>query len=446
LSSHFRTAVVDYEWVCESEWKKYTTTTLFFVGMVIGLISFGMISDRYGRLPVCIVTNLVACIGSLTCIFCPNFYTFGAARFMMGLTENCVYMMPFILVMEYLPPRVRGLVSPITFSVFPALVNGVLPWLALWIGNWSPLLLYSAILGLVLAIPACLFMPESASWMLTHDQVERTFSTVQKIARFNGNELSEQESNELEVDLYAIRKAIELQPAASLSELIKSKKVVFRFLICVCVSMIGHILYDCHARNLELLPVSSYVTFTLFAALFIPSQIFSGIVMNRYGRRPTVIISFGITCALNCVIAFVNLDAVSIYLSAGFLLTAEFFNVASYSTIMTIMSEVLPTVIRARAVTLATCASALGLTMSPQIIYLGTKMRGLPSIVFAIVSFVGASLTVLLPETLGKPLPQTLEDGEMLGSENNEVVVEKVIVELPEKIPVSHDPRALDQF
>lgn len=53
--------------------------------------------------------------------------------------------------------------------------------------------------------------------------------------------------------------------------------------------------------------------------------------------------------------------------------------------------------------------------LSPVIVYLGTINLALPLWILGILGIFGGSLALFLPETLGKTLPQTLDDGNEFG-------------------------------
>ena len=55
--------------------------------------------------------------------------------------------------------------------------------------------------------------------------------------------------------------------------------------------------------------------------------------------------------------------------------------------------------------------------LSPIILLLGNYWAPLPLLVFGISSILAGVFALLLPETKGRPLPETLEDGENIGGE-----------------------------
>ena len=50
---------------------------------------------------------------------------------------------------------------------------------------------------------------------------------------------------------------------------------------------------------------------------------------------------------------------------------------------------------------------------------LSDTWRPLPLVIYGILAFIGGILSLLLPETLGKELPETLEDGEKFAKQGN---------------------------
>ena len=73
-------------------------------------------------------------------------------------------------------------------------------------------------------------------------------------------------------------------------------------------------------------------------------------------------------------------------------------------------AEVYPTVIRSRALAVRLAIGSIGNLISPQIVELSIVSKQIPLIIFGFCAFMASLLMSGLPETLGKPLPETLED------------------------------------
>ena len=71
---------------------------------------------------------------------------------------------------------------------------------------------------------------------------------------------------------------------------------------------------------------------------------------------------------------------------------------------------------RTAGVGLCSMFGRLGGILAPLILAFGKHWAPLPLLVFGCVSIFAGFLALLLPETLGKKLPETMEEGEELGS------------------------------
>ncbi|CAG2054853.1 unnamed protein product, partial [Timema podura] len=109
--------------VCEDSWIPATTDAMFMFGDLIGSVTFGYFSDRFGRRPIFFTSLIIQSIAGIGAALMPNALTFGIARFIIGLTASALYIASFILaVRDELP------------TVLSAHENSSFCWLA-----WRPL-------------------------------------------------------------------------------------------------------------------------------------------------------------------------------------------------------------------------------------------------------------------------------------------------------------------
>lgn len=113
-----------------------------------------------------------------------------------------------------------------------------------------------------------------------------------------------------------------------------------------------------------------------------------------------------------CIVAA---NVVQVSASMSFMFIGKFLIASSFAIIYNFSAELFPTVIRSFAMGLgAMCARSAG-AMTPLISLLDSFDPKIPSIIFAVISIVSGTCVMFLPETLDKPLPQTIQEGETFG-------------------------------
>jgi MFS transporter, OCT family, solute carrier family 22 (organic cation transporter), member 4/5 len=98
--------------------------------------------------------------------------------------------MMYLLVLEYVAPRMRTIGLNLCIGVFYCLGSVLTPWLAVWLGNWKLYLIASIVPAFI--VPSFYFIiPESAQWLISRNQLDKALICYQKIAKFNQKELDE---------------------------------------------------------------------------------------------------------------------------------------------------------------------------------------------------------------------------------------------------------------
>ncbi|KAJ8348036.1 hypothetical protein SKAU_G00266250 [Synaphobranchus kaupii] len=99
-----------------------------------------------------------------------------------------------------------------------------------------------------------------------------------------------------------------------------------------------------------------------------------------------------------------NLSSVSTALE----MMGKFMFSVAFTIVFAFTAELYPTVLRNTAMGICSMASRLGNISAPYFIYLGTYYKSLPYILMGSLSVFGGLLSLLLPETYGMPLPETI--------------------------------------
>lgn len=154
-----------------------------------------------------------------------------------------------------------------------------------------------------------------------------------------------------------------------------------------------------------------YFILFIMGLVEIPSYVITVYLMDRLGRRSLTAVEM-ILGGLCCIVAAVCSGGAA---STTFVFIGKFLIASSFAIIYNYSAELFPTVIRNSAMGLgAMCARTSG-ALTPLLILLDSLNPKMPSIIFAIISIISGFFVMFLPETLNKPMPQTIEDGERFG-------------------------------
>ncbi|VDN52935.1 unnamed protein product [Dracunculus medinensis] len=100
---------------------------------------------------------------------------------------------------------------------------------------------------------------------------------------------------------------------------------------------------------------------------------------------------------------------------AGLAYTGKFGIAASFAVIYIFAGELYPTVVRAIGMGMSSMVAGLGLILAPHVVRLGDTLKILPLIIMGMASVSAGFTSLLLPETYGASLPQTLQQAEDFG-------------------------------
>ncbi|KAI0240553.1 Organic cation transporter protein [Lamellibrachia satsuma] len=159
---------------------------------------------------------------------------------------------------------------------------------------------------------------------------------------------------------------------------------------------------------------NKYVNFCLSGAVEIPAILLSIPLYNRIGRRwpmCVLLITSGISLLITLVIPQTT-DAVLSAVSVAFSLIGKFSITAAFSGIFLYTPELYPTTVRNVGLGMGSVGGRLGNMVAPYSTYFTRLAPWFPGVVFGTLSVIGGGMTLLLPETHDRPLPQTLEEAE----------------------------------
>ncbi|CAG0920762.1 unnamed protein product [Notodromas monacha] len=245
------------------------------------------------------------------------------------------------------------------------------------------------------------FAPESPRWNLLNDRLEETYDLFLNIL---GDSPAKMKMAQVFVKrLEAVQKSelkeYRLETGSGLRESIRkvfqTKQMRNKMLLMTYEWATAQTVYIGLGYYGPGIHENPYLAFFLSSAVEFLCFPVAYWYMHRVGRRPAYALSTGTSAALMAVFLVAKLS-----IAAAFLITIPY------------AGELYPTELRAFGFSVGSVLGGLVCSPAPLVVYLGASNLALPLIIFGCLAVAGGILSLLLPETLGKAMPQTVQEAD----------------------------------
>ncbi|XP_014648424.1 PREDICTED: solute carrier family 22 member 8 isoform X2 [Ceratotherium simum simum] len=398
--------VTEWDLVCNSNKLKEMAQSVFMAGILIGGILLGDLSDRFGRKPILTCCYLLLAASGSGAAFSPTFTSYMVFRFLCGFSISGITLSTVILSVEWMSTQLRAITST-TLGYFYTIGQFILPGLAYAIPRWRWL-------QLTVSIPFFAFflmswwVPESLRWMILSGKSSKALKVLRQVATFNGRK---EEGEKLSVEELELN----MQKEIALAKVKYSKVVLFRTPILrrvtFCLSLAwfatGFAYYSL-AMGVEDFGVNLYVLQLIFGGVDIPAKLITLASLSYLGRHYTQSITLLLAGGSILALLFVPLDLGT--LRTVLAVFGKGCLSSSFSCLFLYTSELYPTVIRQTGMGVSNMWTRVGSMTAPLVKITGEVQPFIPNVIFGTTALLGGSAALFLPETLNRPLPDTIED------------------------------------
>ncbi|XP_029983819.1 organic cation transporter protein [Sphaeramia orbicularis] len=398
------TIVTEWDLVCDRASLNHFGSSIYMFGLLVGAVVFGSLADKYGRRNIVLISLTIQVVFGVCAAFAPNFYIYTALRFMVGTSISGVIMNVFVLGTEWTGSKERmlaGIITDYFFGFGYIMLAGV----AYLIRDWRKL-------QLAISAPGFLFisyfwlLPKSARWLMANDRKEEAWELIRKAARMNGKPLTK----DLEMwEVNKIEEKTEVKRKHSFIDLVQTPKMRKQSLIVFYLWFVNVLVYYGLSLNISDFGMNIFLTQLVFGLVEMPARTITLFTLNRSRRiSHSAFLAVGGTACLLTIFIPDDLTVVKTVLA----MTGKFGITASLSIIYVYSAEVFPTVIRQNGVGISSMCARIGGALAPMMHFLRAISPQAPMVLCGICPLLGSGLTLLLPETAHKPLPDTIEDVE----------------------------------
>lgn len=383
---------------------------------------FGHLSDsflgRKGSLQVVCALNAV--FGLLTSLS-PNYWAYAALRLLTGFSTGSVGVLAFVLATEPVGPSRRGAVGMSTFYFFSGGIAALAGVAALFPRSWRTLYVVTSLPSLAFVAFVVPFVYESPRWYLVRRRADDALRVLRAVAAGNGRSVpddvslklddddDEEEAGEGEKDSSSTPSAA---ASGSIVDVFRSRTTRARLVLSVLINLLTSVVYYGLSLNVVNLKTNLYVSVVVNSFAEMPAYLLTALLLDRFGRKPlgigTMLLS-GVFCTAGSLIPGAGAMRVVRMACA---VVGIFGMAATYNLLFIYTAELFPTSVRNAAMGCATQAAQMGAIVAPLVVVLGERV---PFAVFGACGIVGGLLVIYLPETMNRPLYDTMsgmEEGE----------------------------------
>ncbi|MFA6505988.1 MAG: MFS transporter [Treponemataceae bacterium] len=390
-----------------AEWKlsaaqKGLLGTAIFVGMFVGALFWGRLSDKIGRKTGFILTIAFDSIFGLASAFAPNFTVLLILRALTGFGVGGTLPVDYGMFSEYLPAEKRGsrLVLLESFWAIGTVAAAGLAWLIVPHFGWRALFVVSALPGLILFVIRRQ-VPESPRFLITKGRAADARAVLKLVADVNGTTLPEEE-----IEAPAA-------PAASRWRDLFAPKyrrtTVFLWLVWFMISL-GY--YGAFTwlpswfRTKGFALPAVYPNAFIMALAQLPGYFSAAALVERWGRRTTL----GVYLLASGAFAWLFYLAASPLAVMATATLLSFFALGAWGALYAYTPEAYPTAIRTTGIGAASGMTRIAGALAPSVGALVTgNSLALPLAVFALAYAVGGLGAFFLPhETKSVGLEDTV--------------------------------------
>uniref|UniRef100_G1U0K7 Solute carrier family 22 member 8 n=1 Tax=Oryctolagus cuniculus TaxID=9986 RepID=G1U0K7_RABIT len=400
------TIVTEWDLVCSHRALRQLGQSLYMAGVLIGAMVFGYLADRLGRRKVLILNYLQTAVSGTCAAFSPNFTVYCTFRLLSGMSLAGIALNCMTLNVEWMPIHTRAYVGTLAGYVYSTgqfLLAGV----AYAVPHWRYLQLLVSVPFFAFFVYSWFFI-ESARWYSTSGRLDLTLKALQKVARINGKQ-EEGAKLSMEVLRTNLQKELTMSKGqASAMELLRCPALRHLFLCLSLLWFATSFAYYGLVMDLQGFGVSIYLIQVIFGAVDLPAKLVCFLVINSLGRRPAQMASLllaGICILVNGVIPR---DQSIVRTSLAVL--GKGCLASSFNCIFLYTGELYPTMIRQTGLGMGSTMARVGSIVSPLVSMTSELYPSLPLFIYGAVPVAASAATALLPETLGQPLPDTVQD------------------------------------
>nr|XP_035957005.1 solute carrier family 22 member 11 [Halichoerus grypus] len=408
-STFTSTIVAKWDLVCDYQGLKPLGQSIYMAGVLLGSISWGLLSDRFGRKPALSWCSLQVALANTSTVFASNFLIYCGLRFLSAFGVAGIIMTPVTLMVEWTTTRRRAVTITMLGCSY-SLGQMTLGALAFTLRDWRALQVAVSMPFFAIFLISW-WLPESARWLIIVGKPEQALQELKKVARINGHKEATK-SLTVEVLMTSMQEEEEgasMKARRSVLDLFLMPVLRWRSCSMFLVSFSQMISYYGLVLDLQNLGSDIFLLQVLFGAVDLLGRATTTFLFSFLGHR-TTLASFQIMAGLS-ILANILVPQDLQTLRLVFAVLGKGCFGISLTSISVYKPELYPTALRMTADGFLQSAGRLGAVTGPLIRMTRPAVPLLAPVSYGVIPIASSLILLLfLPETKGLPLPDTIQD------------------------------------
>ncbi|XP_032735267.1 solute carrier family 22 member 12 isoform X3 [Lontra canadensis] len=406
-STFTSTIVSEWDLVCDNQGLKPMGQSIYMAGVLLGSVSWGFLSDWFGRKPVLSWCCLQVALANTGIIFASNFLIYCGLRFLSAFGVAGIIMIPVTLMVEWTTTR-RRTVAVTVLGCSYSLGQMALGALAFTLRDWRALQTAVSMPFFAIFLISW-WLPESARWLIITGKPEQALQELRKVARINGHK---EATTSLTVEVLTAsmeEEVASVKARRSVLDLFLLPTLRWRSCSMFLVSFSQMISYYGLVLDLQNLGSDIFLLQVLFGAVDLMGRATTTFLLSFLGHRMTLA-SFQAMAGLSILAnIFVPQDLQTVRVVFA-VLGKGCFGI-SLTSISVYKPELYPTTLRMTADGFLQSVGRLGAVMGPLVRMTRQAVPLLAPVSYGVIPIVSSLILLFfLPETRGLPLPDTIRD------------------------------------
>jgi len=396
------TIVSEWGLVCDNNWLSKATMSALMFGFLIGALVLGNLADKIGRKSNLVLTLLGMLFFNLVSAFSSQYSVYLMARFCVGFFISGNILSIVVLMSEIVGPSYRGVYGIAVMGSFPIGLI-ILSYVASHLQNWRLLTSFVTLLGLPF-IMCHWYLVESPRWFLSKNRQSEAEQVLHHIAKGNGIIGK--------TDINLGKQSLKDKSASnhdSILKLFTRRRLTVVTLILLYNWFVNGASYYGMTLAAGDIGTDIYTGTALSGAVEIPAVFFTYYAIEYYGRR-LALASFMMASGVSCLVIQAFSGSLLGSAATSFALFGKMCIAASFKAAYILSGEIFATSIRNSAMGLVSGMARIGAILSPFIVMAGETIPGFQFVVFGLLGISGGILSLWLPETKDRPLPETVAE------------------------------------